>query len=211
MLESFFLVLFILLGFLILPGPDFYSIIRFAIHNGRKTSILCAVGISIGYLWNASFAYLVGEELYTEFKIIYTLIISIGCTYLLYMAVTIIIKVIKGKSTTIIYNKSNNTKNIHRKAVLTGFISNITNTKTILISLTIMPLIIKWPLHFVILLFVCRCLIGFGWYFIIAMVFNEKIRRILLKQMRWIDIIMAIIFILFVSDIVINYVAPAIK
>ncbi len=209
--KGFFIVLLIQLGFLVLPGPDFYSVIRFAIKNGKKAGIVCTTGITLGILWNTFFVYILGEKLHNGLPLAYLLIMSMGCAYILYMAIQLIISAYKNTTTTH-QDTNNNTNNTIIKAFIGGFISNITNIKLLLSLSTILPLIIHWPTHIILILWFLIVMITFLWFTFVSIIFTKKkIRNMFLKKIRLIEFIIGTILILFAGGIIFEYIIPAVN
>ena len=70
------------------PGPDFFYIVKSSFEKGLKSSIISATGIGLGVFLHCLFAIVGLDFLYQKIPSLYTIIGTIGATYLIYLGVS---------------------------------------------------------------------------------------------------------------------------
>src|SRR3989344_101615 len=120
MLESLFsLALISLLGAMS-PGPDFAIVTRYVLTGSRKAALLASLGISLALLVHVTYSALGLAVLLVELPLIFKLIQIAGSCYLGYLGARLLFFSKQSASHITLYPK---------KALLTGFLSNLLNPK----------------------------------------------------------------------------------
>ena len=70
------------------PGPDFFYIVKSSFEKGLKSSVISAVGISLGVFLHCLFAIIGLDFLYQKIPSLYTIIGTVGAGYLIYLGVS---------------------------------------------------------------------------------------------------------------------------
>ncbi|WP_419420532.1 LysE family translocator [Legionella sp. D16C41] len=186
-------ILFLHLGFVALPGPDFAIAMNTSLTCGRKEGILCASGIATGMLLNGMISFLLGATLYQNYPAFYFLFISIGLIYLFYIGFSLIRKFYNSKRFT--YHQAAPTP--LSKSFLMGFITNLTNIKITLFFTSILPLFMSLDKYFQFIALISIGLTTFAWFSLIAYFCDKKLKSIFINQIHYIELVMGIIIIIF--------------
>ncbi|MGQ3887400.1 LysE family translocator [Legionella sp. CNM-1927-20] len=186
-------ILFLHLGFVALPGPDFAIAMNTSLTCGRKAGILCASGIATGMLFNGFISFLLGAALNKNYPKLYFLFISLGLIYLFYIGFSLILKFYFSNRNTYHQPVSIQLK----KSFFMGFITNLTNVKITLFFTSILPLFMSLNKYFQFIAWVSIGVTTFAWFSFVAYFCDKKIKNIFINQIHYIELAMGIIIIMF--------------
>lgn len=173
----------------IIPGPDFALILNKSISKGRKTAILCSIGLGLGILCHAIFAIFGLSLLVSYSPVAFNIIKTLGGLYLIYIGLNIF-GIIKSKSS------DSGTSRKFSNPVFQGFLTNILNPKVIIFFVAIFSQIVSPNT-----LLVYKLLYGLEmavattlWFtFVATILTNKNFNQIFSKYIKVIEKITAVI------------------
>ncbi|GGG01534.1 MULTISPECIES: LysE family translocator [Cysteiniphilum] len=204
------LLLLQLLG-LMLPGPDFFMVLRSSIRYGRNPAVLVALGIATGVVFYATLVVLLLDYLSDNFLIIVHWIALFGGCYLLYIAYNCF-KASKGKHS-LEANVSEVVKISKRHLWLTGFLCNLSNPKVIVFFVSLLPLFVlkSSALWYHLSILVVMFLSTWIWFSFVAYVMgSERVRNVFVKHMAKLEIIFSVILTIFALLLIYSFVESVI-
>lgn len=201
MFQLYIAIMLFQIGALILPGPDFALVFRNSVHSGKKSGLLCALGITVGAMTNLIITYFIGSALYNEYHLIYIIFITFGLAYLYYVSTHLILNFFKSTKVEDI-DTSTPTKSIVNKPFLSGLICNISNAKAIVFFSSLLPLVHQLNTFYITLTWFSMGLSAFIWFTIVVFLLtHNKIRQVFLAYIKTIELIIGIAIFTFASII----------
>ncbi|WP_116963348.1 LysE family translocator [Fastidiosibacter lacustris] len=193
----FSLLMLQMLG-VMLPGPDFFMVLRSSIKYGRNSAVLVALGIAMGVLTYATVVVLLLDSLSDNFLMIVHWVSFFGGCYLLYIA----------------YNCYRSSKGKHSLAevdvqiavaskkhlFLLGLFCNLSNPKVIIFFVSLLPLFVlkSTALWYHLAIISIMFLSTFIWFGFVAYVMgSQHIRGLFIKHMAKLEIVFSIILTIF--------------
>lgn len=199
MLLAQLVTLFIIQLFAVmLPGPDFFMVLRTSLRAGRGLALIVAFGVSSGIFIYSSAVVIFLDYLSDSFLVITRYIGMLGGFYLLYMAYCCFkskSEEFEGKNLNIVRGKR-----IYLKYYLTGLICNLSNPKVIIVFLSVLPLFItkstSISYHLAIIFILTFSTVI--WFSIVASVMGYyKIRCLFIRHISKLENIFGLILIIF--------------
>ena len=204
------LLLLQLLG-LMLPGPDFFMVLRSSIRYGRNSAVLVALGIATGVLFYATLVVLLLDYLSDNFLIIVYWIALFGGCYLLYIAYNCF-KASRGKHS-LDANASEVVKISKHHLWLTGFLCNLSNPKVIIFFVSLLPLFVlkSSALWYHLSILVVMFLSTLIWFSFVAYVMgSQRVRNVFVKHMAKLEIVFSFILTIFALLLIYSFVESVI-
>ncbi len=204
------LLLLQLLG-LMLPGPDFFMVLRSSIRYGRNSAVLVALGIATGVLFYATLVVLLLDYLSDNFLIIVHWIALFGGCYLLYIAYNCF-KASRGKHS-LDTNASDVVKISKHHLWLTGLLCNLSNPKVIIFFVSLLPLFVlkSSALWYHLSILVVMFLSTLIWFSFVAYVMgSQRVRNVFVKHMAKLEIIFSFILTIFALLLIYSFVESVI-
>ncbi len=202
MLNVFLGIMLFQFGGLILPGPDFAIVFRHSIVKGTKNGLLCALGVSIGVMINVLITFLIGTTLYTKYRLLYIIFISIGVLFLYYISISLMRNffILKNQSDAIEAIPA--IKKFSGNSFTAGLLTNLSNAKAIVFFSTILPLAYKLNTIFILFTWFSMTIMSFAWFALVVLLFgNNKIRQAFLAKMHISELLIGIAIFSFASVI----------
>lgn len=199
---AFFTITLIILLAAISPGPDFFLVVKNALHHDRKAGIFTALGVASSLLVHSSYCIVGLGIIITQSVIAFDMVKYLGAAYLIYLGV----KCLLAKRTHVDYSSIKHTAvNVsHGQVFLEGFFCNLFNPKAILFMLAFFTLILKPGTPWI-------AQIGYGleislihavWFSILAVIITHKQVKMRLDTIQYYIIkVMGVVLIAFGSHI----------
>lgn len=189
-MEKIFLLAGIHLLALASPGPDFIMVLRSSVSGRIKNSIICCIGISLGVASHLIMVYFGLSLAISQSPILYSLIVILGCLWLLKLGMTAFA------------SKGGNFSDIkgichinYQDAFKSGFITNLLNPKALVYFVSVIsPLVRPGEDNFLFLLVgLVFTLMTFLWFSTLALTLNiSNVKFIFEKYAHVIDKIFSI-------------------
>ncbi|MFC4892113.1 LysE family translocator [Pseudofrancisella aestuarii] len=180
---------------LILPGPDFFVTISNSIKYGYRHGTITALGIGLGILLNSFITYWLGSFLQHQQPWLFKIIILIGVSYLIYIAINLFKNVFsKDDSSSNSKTHVNNLQNLNnitkKKVFLMGAFTNLANVKAIIFFSSMLSLVEELSNTGILAIWLMIALITVLWFMIVAIFFgNDKLRGTFFKQLKKIEFV----------------------
>jgi RhtB (resistance to homoserine/threonine) family protein len=178
------------------PGPDFIMVVKNAIQFNRKTAIYTSLGISLGIAIHVIYSIAGVAILIKKNEVLFNVIKTIGAIYIIYIGY----KTAFSKSQDFTLKKTNKNRQVDiKKAIKTGFITNIFNPKASLFFLSVFSIILPPDTPFSVIMGISAMLIivTFLWFTTVSYIFtSQKVVIVYKKYDRIILISLGIILIL---------------
>ncbi|MBK2126059.1 LysE family translocator [Fangia hongkongensis] len=190
------LFIFQILG-VMLPGPDFFMVLRSSLKYGRNPALVVALGIACGVFIYASVVVLFLDYMSESFLSIVQWIGLFGGCYLLYIAY----HCFKASgSPTSLDDKGNSVQVSKKHLFTTGLGCNLSNPKVIIFFLSLLPLFVMkssalWYHLAIIAIMFLTTLIWFS--FVASVMGYARVRSMFARQMPKLEKIFGVILILF--------------
>ncbi|RSD30435.1 LysE family translocator [Vibrio pectenicida] len=120
------------------PGLDTALVIRNASRGGAKDGIAASLGICFGLFVHATLSAVGISAILAQSAEVFSMVKMIGAVYLIWLGVSTIKDIYKGKSDAIGWSRVQHKSNIKR-SVREGFLSNVLNPKTAVFYLAFLP------------------------------------------------------------------------
>ena len=167
-----------------LPGPDFFMVLRSSLKYGRNAAVLVALGVASGVLLYTVTVVLFLDYMNNRFLSFIHWISFFGGAYLLYIAY----KCFRASKENIVFDKANQNKTkLSRKHLFgTGLGCNLSNPKVIVFFLSLLPLFVMksdamwYHLGIIAVMFIATLC----WFSFVANVMGYvKVRRLFARHM----------------------------
>ncbi|MFZ9035394.1 MAG: LysE family translocator [Francisellaceae bacterium] len=182
-----------------LPGPDFFMVLRSSLKYGHKSGVIVALGIASGVLSYVLLTVLFLDYLNTTFMIIVHWIGFFGGCYLLYMAY----KCATASAQPLDLEQTNNEIRLSKKHLYTtGLFCNLSNPKVIIFFLSFLPIFVmkSSKLWYLCAIVVIMFLSTFLWFTLVAFLMgSRRVRAIFMKYMAALERIFAVILVCFAA------------
>jgi threonine efflux protein len=181
-----------------LPGPDFFMVLRTSLRAGKGLALIVAFGVSSGILIYSSAVVIFLDYLSDSFLVVTRYIGMLGGFYLLYMAYCCFKsenEEFKGENSNIIRGKRT-----YLKYYLTGLMCNLSNPKVIIAFLSILPLFItkSTSISYHIAIIFILTFSSVIWFSIVASVMGYyKVRCLFIRHISKLENIFGFILIMF--------------
>lgn len=186
-----------LLG-VMLPGPDFFMVLRSSLKYGRKKASIVALGIATGVFIYAGIVVILLDYLSDTFLNLVHWISLFGGLYLLHIAYRCY-QSSKGKHT--LDEPSETTINIQRKNLyFNGLFCNLSNPKVIVFFLSILPIFIlkSGSIFYHLAIIGIMGISTLIWFSFVAYVMgSNKVRNTFVRYMNILEILFSFILIMF--------------
>lgn|GEM_PF-526782 len=189
--------LLILLGVHLLalasPGPDFVVVLRSSLSGQIKRTIICCIGIALGVATHLLMAYLGLSIILKESKLLYSIIVIMGCLWLLYMGVTGLRS--QGGD---FKNQPRIHFNSHLKAFRNGYLTNLLNPKALVYFISVISPWVRPGDNdaLFISVWVCFTLLTFIWFATLAVTLNlPTIKNLFNRYSKYIDQFFSVVII----------------
>ncbi|MCU5746514.1 LysE family translocator [Staphylococcus sp. SQ8-PEA] len=155
---------------IIVPGPDFFIVMKNSVSSGKRNGLLAATGIASGHCLYSLLAVCGLIVIVTKFHLLFLIVKFFGVAYLIYLGVRSIISARQSMNFTTSGIQHQPTK--YFTSFRQGFLSTTLNPKALLYYLSILPQFIDTgvglSLHILLLL---GCLIMAIWIWFIFCVY----------------------------------------
>ncbi len=121
------------------PGPDFIVMSKYALLEGRRHALCCALGIALGILFHVSYCVLGLSLIISQSIFLFNLIKLAGGAYLIYLG---LMGIRSAKKEIVLEKKTTPIAPPPRKALKEGFYINLLNPKCSLFILSVFTLLI---------------------------------------------------------------------
>ncbi|MDA0911723.1 MAG: LysE family translocator [Proteobacteria bacterium] len=196
---------------LVLPGPDFFTVLRASIRYGRNSGVLVALGISSGALTYVTLVVLLLDYLKDNFLMLVHWIGLFGGCYLLYIAYNCF-KSSKGNHS-LESNNSEVVKLSKGHLWLSGYLCNLSNPKAIVFFVSLLPLFVLkssalwYHLSILIVMFFSTWI----WFSFVAYVMgSQRVRNVFARQMAKLEIVFSVILTIFALLLIYSFVESVI-
>ena len=143
-MEQFIIQFVIVLGVQLLglmsPGPDFAIVTKQAITHGRKTGIATAIGITAGISVHVGYSLLGLGYIMTQSILLFNVIKYAGAAYLIYIGIKSLLA--KAPNSSAPDSPTPLAAPSYRKAITTGFLTNVLNPKATLFMFSLFTQVI---------------------------------------------------------------------
>lgn len=158
------------------PGPDFAMITKMTFTYGRRTGILTAVGLMCGVMVHITYCIIGIGFIIAQSILLFNAIKYIGAGYLVYIGVRALLTK-KANHHDITADTSTEIKTISpRKAIMTGFMTNVLNPKATLFFFSIFTQVINpnTPLGTQGVYAVMMLATTVGWFSLVATILSHR-------------------------------------
>ncbi|WP_395946086.1 LysE family translocator [Caedibacter taeniospiralis] len=203
------LLLLQMLG-LMLPGPDFFMVLRASIRYGRNPAALVALGIASGVLVYATLVVLLLDYLSDNFLVVVHWIALFGGCYLLYIAYHCF-RASKGKHS-LEEAQGGEVKLSKRHLWSLGLFCNLSNPKVIVFFVSLLPLFVlkSSALWYHLTILAVMFLSTLIWFSFVAYVMGSgRVRAVFVKHMAKLEIVFAVILTVFALFLIYSFVESA--
>lgn len=140
MVEFFAISLIIVLA-AISPGPDFFLVVKNALHHGRRAGVCTAAGVSVSLLIHSSYCVVGLGIIIAHSMVAFSVIKYVGAAYLIYLGV----KCLLAKRSHSHFSSLKHSAVVvsPREMFIQGLLCNLLNPKAILFILAFFTLILK--------------------------------------------------------------------
>lgn len=166
---------------LIIPGANFFLIVRNAASEGRRSALVCAFGITTAIMFHVVVSYLFLGYILEKYYMAFQFIKYIGSMYLLYLGCKMFFN--KKLNSTTSPSDGHHLKS--KNAFIEGVLVDLFNPFVLLFYVSFMSEIVKpnTPTLEIILYFGVIFSLTIGWFLLVATLFSvAKIRNHLLSQ-----------------------------
>lgn len=169
------------------PGPDFVLVSQQTLSQGKKTGLLCSIGITLGLSIHIIYSALGLAAIIANSSSALWAIKIIGGCYLIYIGYKgIISKKVVSKSPAIIHIE----KNSPLKSIATGFLCNALNPKTPIYFVSLFTLVLSpdLPISHLVIYGVWMMVIQFIWFSGVVFLLSQPAVNRQFQQMgHWVD------------------------
>lgn len=201
-LFSFFIVASIHFLAVVSPGPDFAIIVKTALSQSRRESIITAFGIACGILIHITYCLLGLAIVITHSVFLFSIIKYMGAAYMIYIGIQCLLA---KKTSTSIQTTAPKSHRINSwKAFRTGFICNVLNPKVTLFFLGLFTLVVNpaTPMWVQILYGVEMFLATFAWFsFLSIMITHKNVKNKMSSIQYYLTKLMGILLLIFGFEI----------
>lgn len=180
------------------PGPAFVVSVRYALSYGRKVGVFCAIGLGLGVLAHVAFVLCGISFIIAQSVILFSFIKYLGAAYLFYIGVKSILNARKkgmdeSEVSDVAQAAIGGDHNKHfslRKALVTGFLTNLLNPKAIIFFTAVFTQFIgvDTPLAILMLYGGTSFMIEVLWFIGVTVVLtHERVRSVFLSFMHWVE------------------------
>ena len=169
------------------PGPSFILVAKTAVSKPFSEGIAVAIGLSLGAVFLTLLAILGLNALFVTMPILFSLFKALGAMYLIYLAYKIWKYSSEAISMDIMLEKN---KKSFLRAILFGFVTQVSNPKTIIILGSIFAALLpkELPAYSEVLLCLLTFFIDCLWYCIVVVLLStKKSQKVYLKFKKYID------------------------
>lgn len=195
---NWFLLISIFTMALASPGPDFVIAVRNAIVHSRRIGIFTAIGFALGVSIHMIYTLFGLAAIISQSIVLFNLIKYIGAAYLLYIGIQALRSNGFDGDTKEFTRPAKTKKMTARRALLSGFITNVLNPKATLFFLAVFSQFITPETPFSVQFFYAgTCVVMTGlWFSLVAIVLtNPLIKAKFLKFTKWIDKVCGVLLI----------------
>lgn len=156
------------------PGPDFVIAVKNSVIGSRKEGLFTALGFSLGVMIHMTYTLIGLATIIAKSVVLFSIIKYAGAAYLFYIGYKSIRS--KGFDKITVNNLKGHKKISSKKALLTGFLTNILNPKATLFFLSVFSqfITIETPIS-VQVLYASTCVIMTGlWFSIVSILLTNK-------------------------------------
>ncbi len=155
------------------PGPDFVMVLKNALQYDRKTAIYTSLGISMGIGVHILYSVAGIAFLLQKNQGVFQIVKILGALYIIYIG----FKTLRAKQQKIDIETNGNKSLNPKKAIRTGFITNVLNPKASLFFLSIFSMLIPPDVPLWVLLGISAMLIlvTFLWFSLVSVVFTNPV------------------------------------
>ena len=192
----------------ILPGPDFFIVLRSSLRYGKFPGIIVSLGIASGAAICVTLIVSLLDSLQEHVLFIVHWISLFGGCYLLYLAY-------------ICYRDSNNAVILQEDNInlmqlsnirlfLIGLFCNLTNPKTIIFFISVLPIFVLKCHGFLCssILVVMVFLISAIWFSVVSfLVGSDRVREMLVKYTSKLEIVFSLILAIFASYLIFSFIS----
>ena len=207
MLLSLISFLFIEILAVVLPGPDFFIVMRSALRYGRLSGFIVALGISSGAVVIATSIVFLLDYLQENLLFIVHWISLFGGCYLLYLAYMCYCD--SSRKITLDEDKTDLKSLSKVKLYLLGFFCNLTNPKAIIFFVSILPIFILKCHTFLCGLIIVLIVFWVStiWFGIVSfLVGSNRVREMLLKYTHKLELLFALILAAFAVYLIFSFI-----
>ena len=180
-----------------LPGPDFFLVLRTSLRLGWPSALLSALGVSTGIAIYSGIIIFFLDYLNNQLELIIRYIGLLGGCYLAYMSYGVFHNISKKNNFSLNdFILGVRTKSLMLKCYFSGLFCNLSNPKVIIIYLSILPLFIVRSNSFVYHMLIISILVftTLLWFSFVAIVMgNKKVRSIFMNQIVKLEICFGIV------------------
>lgn len=173
---EFITVLTMTLIIIILPGPDFFIVLKNSLGNNKISGIFTSLGVGIGVWIHVSYSVIGTGILYHFSETLFSVLKYLGIIYLLYIGFSCLIS----KTNSFNFTTTKETARISNlKSFKMGFINNILNPKATLFFISLFTQVVS-PDRNLLTKLLYGAIVSFTciiWFSCISLVFN-KIKNI---------------------------------
>lgn len=186
-----------LLG-LISPGPDFAMVTKMTITYGRRAGIYTALGFMFGASVHITYCIIGIGFIIAQSILLFNAIKYVGAAYLIYIGVKAL-RAKKSNPDNIVADTPDEIKTISaRRAIMTGFMTNVLNPKATLFFFSLFTQVIKpgTPLATQSVYAIMMLLTTVGWFSLVAMIFSHhRVQKRIHKIKHYIERTMGVVLI----------------
>ena len=135
-MTSYGAYLLIVVGLVVMPGPDTFVLLRSALTGGRRTGLLTAAGVFAGNVLQGSAAAFGLGLLIAQSHTAFTVLRWAGVAYLCLLGVQALRAAHRGDYPAV---DAGGARIRAHRALLVGFLSNVTNPKVLIMYLSVLP------------------------------------------------------------------------
>jgi len=193
------------------PGADLSVVVRQSVSFGRKTAIITSLGIACGISVHITYTLLGVGFIISQSPILFSVMKVIGASYLAYMAFHLVKSQAQAAPNKVELDADNNH---HKKAFMSGFMTNVLNPKVTIFFLAIFttvvsidtPLLIQAGYGlWIILLTAC-------WFILVSSLFSlEKVRNKFVTHGYLFERAMGLVLLFFSIEIFYTVLMPLLK
>lgn len=115
---------------LMVPGPDFFLVLRTSLTYGWRETVSASIGVALGVIIWAALAVLGIRAIFQQFPFLNLLLMGFAVVYLFYLGSLLLREAWQRKVVSL--NAEKPPANIKRNFFLTGLLTNLSNPKAIM-------------------------------------------------------------------------------
>lgn len=207
-MEKLFILLSIHLLALATPGPDFMIMLRCSLSGKIRKTLLCCLGISSGVATHLLMAYLGLSLILSQSKILYSLIVILGCLWLVNIAISGLRSNGSNFSHANLISYSSNIS-----AFRAGYLTNLLNPKVLIYFVSVIyPLVRPEEGNLYFIVGLSLTVMTFLWFSSLAIFLNTKgVKKVFENYSKYIDRFFSIVILILAFYMLYGELAPLLK